>query len=550
MSIEFPRHSEEQIKRYTDRRWWLGLPLGDVLDRVADVLTDREALVDDRVRLSWGELRGKVERLAAGLMRAGIQKGETVLLQLPNWAEYVYCFFALQKIGAIPVILISGYKQLEVGHLVELTEARAWIAPSVFRKIDYSSFVNEVRVAHPGLKHVISVRSDGNAPGFTTSLESLMETDVTAEDREELERRRPQATEVSHILPSGGTTGLPKGIPRTHNDYICNVEYLHRGWEMNPTDTELVVVPVGHNLALLNVVGAALYGYKLVLSDSTIPSQICSTIVGEKVTFMPTVPSLVRRILELPELQQYDFSSLKKISAGGEPSTPELIREVYKKLLCTYVVEFGMSEGILCRTKLTDDVDTICMTVGKPTCPYDEVRVLDQDGQVVPEGCDGELATRGPGIFAGYLKNPEENRKSFTPDGFFRTGDQARIDGAGYLRITGRIKDIIIRGGENVSPAQVEKLLSEYGDVAEVAVIGIPDKDLGERVCACIRLVPGGAADEEAIKSFMEKKGASKLLIPERFIFVEALPTTQAGKLDKKTLRKKVEQGLLSFSAK
>ena len=543
MSIEFPRHSKEQIQRYTSRRWWLGLTLGDILDRVADVFPDREALVDDRVRIGWGELRRRVERLAAGLMRTGIGKGDCVLLQLPNWAEYVYSFFALQKIGAIPVVLISGYKQLEVGHLAKLTEATAWIAPSLFRKIDYTSFVEEVKTSNPGLKQVISVRSEGDAPGFTASLESLMEPDVTVDERQELERRKPDATDVSHILPSGGTTGLPKGIPRTHNDYICNVEYVHRGWEMNPTDTELVVVPVGHNLALLNVVGSVLYGYKLILSDSTIPSDICSIIEREKVTFMPTVPSLVRRILELPELAQYDFSSLKKISAGGEPSTPELIRDVYKKLQCTYVVEFGMSEGILCRTRLTDDVETICNTVGKPTCPYDEVRVMDPDGRAVPEGCDGELATRGPCIFAGYLKNPEENRKAFTPDGFFRTGDQARIDGAGYLRITGRIKDIIIRGGENVSPVQVENLLCEHEDVAEAAVIGISDKDLGERVCACIRLAPGCAADEEAIKSFMEKRGASRLLIPERFVFVEAFPTTQAGKLDKKALRKKVEQG-------
>ena len=229
MSMEFPKHSEEQIKRYTDRRWWLGLTLGDLLDRVADVFTDREALVDDRVRIGWSELRERVERLAAGLMRAGIGKGECVLLQLPNWAEYVYSFFALQKIGAIPVVLISGYKQLEVGHLAKLTEATAWIVPSSYRKIDYASFVGKVKSSNPRLKQVISVRSDGDAPGFTASLEELMRPAVGALDREELERRKPAATDVSHILPSGGTTGLPKGIPRTHNDYICNVEYTHRG---------------------------------------------------------------------------------------------------------------------------------------------------------------------------------------------------------------------------------------------------------------------------------------------------------------------------------
>jgi 2,3-dihydroxybenzoate-AMP ligase/mycobactin salicyl-AMP ligase len=542
MSLEFPKHSVEQVQRYTTKRWWLGFTMSDILDRVADIFPDREALVDDRVRITWSELRRRVERLAAGLMRIGVEKGECVLLQLPNWAEYVYSYFALQKIGAIPVILISGFKQLEVGHLAKLTEATAWIAPASYRKIDYTSFAGEVRSSNPGLKQVISVRSAPNTPGFTASLEELMAPEVTAAEREEFERRKPAATDVSHILPSGGTTGLPKGIPRTHNDYICNVEYLHRGWEMNTGDNVLVVVPVGHNLALLNVVGSVLHGFKLVLTDSTIATDICSIIEREKVSFMPTVPSLVRRILELPELGKYDLSSLKKISAGGEPSTPELIRDLYRKLKCTYVVEFGMSEGLLCRTKLTDDVETICATIGRPICPYEEVRVLRFDGVEVRNGADGELATRGPGIFAGYLKNPEENKKSFTPDGFFKTGDQAMVDEGGYLRITGRIKDLIIRGGENVSPVQVEDILTEHEHVAEAAVIGMPDKELGERVCAYVRLTPGGVADPDALKKFMEKKGASKLLIPEHFVFVETLPVTQAGKIDKKALRKDLEQ--------
>jgi non-ribosomal peptide synthetase component E (peptide arylation enzyme) len=319
---------------------------------------------------------------------------------------------------------------------------------------------------------------------------------------------------------------------------------MHRGWEMNTTDTILVVVPVGHNLALLNVVGSMVFGYRLVLLDSTKPSDICATIQAERVTFMPTVPSLVRRILEQPELSSYDLKSLKKISAGGEPSTPELIREVYKKLHCTYVNEFGMSEGLLCRTALTDDIETICTTVGKPCCPYDEVQILDASGHEVPTGSDGELATRGPCIFAGYLKNPEENKKSFTPEGFFRTGDQAQRDSAGYLLITGRIKDLIIRGGENVTPSQVEDILSQVPGIAVAVVIGMPDKELGEKVCAYVRLAPGAGTDPEAIRTFMESKGASRLLIPEHFVFVDMLPLTEAGKYDKKALREDIKKRL------
>jgi non-ribosomal peptide synthetase component E (peptide arylation enzyme) len=170
------------------------------------------------------------------------------------------------------------------------------------------------------------------------------------------------------------------------------------------------------------------------------------------------------------------------------------------------------------------------------------VRIIDPDGKELPRNTDGELATKGPAIFAGYLKNPEENKKSFTKDGFFRTGDQARMDDRGYLKITGRIKDLIIRGGENISPAQVEELLCEHPGIADAAVIGMPDKDLGEKVCAYVRPAPGAKLDPEEIKAFMEKNGASKLLLPERFEFIESFPMTEAGKHDKKQLKNDLKQ--------
>ena len=538
----YPKHSKEDALKYSKYRWWLGMPLGDFIDRDADVFPNKEAVVDDRERLTYGELRDKVNKLAVGLISLGIKKGDAVLLQLPNWAEYVYSYFALQKIGAIPVVLISGYKQLEVGHLGKLTEAKAWIVPAVYRRLDYTSFIGDVLAINPQLKHIISVRAEGKPAGFTGSLENLINRELTAEDLRKLASRRPCATDVAHVIPSGGTTGLPKGIPRTHNDYVCNVEFKHKGWEMCTSDACLIVVPVGHNLAVLQVVGSIFFAFKLVLLDSTKPEDICETIQKEKITYMPTVPSLVRRIIQSPEFKNYDLSSLKKISAGGEPSTPELIREVYDKLSCTYINEFGMTEGLICRTSLTDDVETICNTVGKPTCPYNEVRIIDARGKELPRNADGELATKGPTIFAGYLKNPEENKKSFTEDGFFRTGDQARIDDRGYLKITGRIKDLIIRGGENISPAQVEELLCEHPGIADAAVIGMPDKELGEKVCAYVQPVPGAKPDPEEIKAFMEKSGASKLLIPERFEFIESFPMTEAGKHDKKQLKKDLRQ--------
>ncbi len=543
---DFPKHNEQDAAKYTKYRWWLGMPLGDLVDRAADIFPRKEAVVDDKARITFGTLREGVDRLAVGLMKLGIGMGDAVLLQLPNWAEYVYSYFALQKIGAIPVVLISGYRQLEVGHLGLLTEAKAWIVPEKYRKMDYTSFIEDVKQKNPQLRHVISVRSSKQNALFTASLEKLMAQPVSADDREALKARRPDPAATAHIIPSGGTTGLPKGIPRTHNDYFCNVEFMHKGWEMNTTDTALIVVPVGHNLAVLNVVGSVMFGAKLILLDSTRPEDICATVQKEKVTYVPMVPSLTKRILEFDGFKQYDLSSLKRLLGGGEPSTPELVREVYNKIGCTYINEFGMTEGLVCRTALDDDVEVICNTVGKSTCPYNEVKILDGHGKELPTNTDGELVVKGPAIFAGYLKNPEENKKSFTPEGFFKTGDMARVDDAGNVKITGRIKDLIIRGGENISPGQVEELVGAHPAVADVAVVGMPDKDLGERVCAYVRLAAGQAADAEGITSFMESKGASKLLIPEKFVFVDALPMTEAGKHDKKSLREDIKKKLAS----
>jgi 2,3-dihydroxybenzoate-AMP ligase len=522
----------------------MGLTIGALIDRAAAADSARVALVGDRVRLTRAELRQCVNRFAAGLLRLGVQKGDAVLLQLPNWPEFVYSYFALQKIGAAPVLLISGYRRAEVDHLCRLTEATAWIVPQAYRKMDYPSWIGAVREANPQLRQIISVRAQDEDANFTARLEELMTRIPDAGAENELTACCPQPTDIAHILPSGGTTGLPKAIPRTHEDYLCNVKYLHAAGEMSNDDVCLLAVPVGHNLALLNVVGAALVGYKIVLLDSTRPEDLCRAIQSEGVTYFPTVPSLLKRVLEFASIGAYDLRSLKKISAGGEPTTPDLVERVRQKLQAAYITEFGMSEGPLCRTRLNDDLKTICGSVGKPICPDDEFRILDDAGRALPPETDGELAARGPGIFAGYLKNPEENQRAFTSNGFFRTGDLARFDRSGNVTITGRIKDVINRGGEKISPAQVEKLLLAHTDIADAAVIGMPDRALGEKVCAYLRPTAGKTPTPDEITAFMTAKGASKLLIPERFEFVDVLPLTEAGKHDKKALREDIKRKL------
>jgi 2,3-dihydroxybenzoate-AMP ligase/mycobactin salicyl-AMP ligase len=520
------------------------MTIGELIDTAAAADPDKLALVSGNLRLTRAQLRERIERLAAAFIRLGIQKSESVLLQLPNWSEFIYSYFALQKIGAVPVLLISGYGRMEVSHLCSLTEATVWIVPQVYRNRDYTSCIKAVREANPRLRHIISVRAEHSNEIFSACLEELLTGATEADAETRMAARRPEPTDLAHILPSGGTTGLPKAIPRTHRDYLCNVEHLHHVGKMTAEDVCMVAVPVGHNLALLNIVGAARVGYPIVLLDSTRADDICQTLEAERVTYLPTVPSLLKRILEFDQIDRYDLRHLRKISAGGEPATPDLVERVRQKLHCAYISEFGMSEGPLCRTRLDDDPENIRGSVGKPICPHDEFRVLDDDGQPLPPQTDGELAARGPGIFAGYLKNPVENARAFTKDGFFRTGDLARMDGTGNVTITGRIKDVINRGGEKISPVQIEKLLLAHPQIADAAVIGMPDSALGEKICAYVRLQSGAILDHDSINTFIEEMGASKLLLPERVEFVSALPLTEAGKHDKKALRDDIQRKL------
>jgi 2,3-dihydroxybenzoate-AMP ligase len=537
-----PYALEDAIK-FTKLRRWPGITMGDMFDKATDLYPKKEALIDDKTRLTYAQLREKVDRLAIGLMKLGIEPTDRVLLQLPNWGEFVYSYFALQKIGAIVVLMLPRHNQLEINHLAQLTEAKAWIVPEQYRKISYLSIITDVLQSSSSIKYVISTRGKESAR-FKTDIDRLIaESELNEASLSKLAERRPDPGEVCHILPTGGTTGLPKAAARSHNDYICNVEYHARAWELNDNDICLVSTPVGHNLGLLVGITGTIFTYgKIVLLDSTRTEDFCNVVQREKVTCAPMVPSLVLRVVNFEGLKDYDMSSLRKIYAGGAPSLPELVKNVHQKIGCTFVNAFGMVEGPCCMTRLDDDFDTICNTIGRPCCPYEEFNVVDQDETPLPPNTEGELVAKGAGIFTGYFRS--DNKSIFTKDGFLKTGDLAKIDEAGNIKITGRIKDIILRGGENISAVEIEELIMANPAVEDVAVIGMPDKDLGERVCAYIKPTSGQRPSLEDIVSFMKIKGASVLQLPERIELIDEIPLTKAGKHDKKVLRQDVKKRL------
>jgi non-ribosomal peptide synthetase component E (peptide arylation enzyme) len=314
---------------------------------------------------------------------------------------------------------------------------------------------------------------------------------------------------------------------------------------MNVNDICLVATTVGHNLALLVCVTASVFhGAKIVMIDSTLPEDFCRIVQDEKVTCTALVPTLMSRIVNYENLGGYDLSSLKKVYVGAANSPPELVQNAEKKIGCRYINAFGMVEGPCSQTRPEHPFEVRCQTIGRPVCPYDEFRTLDVNGNPTDMGAEGELAAKGPGVFSGYYKNPQANRDAFTPDGYFRTGDLAVIDERGYIRITGRIKDIIIRGGENIAARDVEDLISNHDKVEYVAVVGMPDPDLGEQVCAYIKPVQRASISYQEIIEHLEKLGAPKIFYPKRVELVEEIPLTAAGKADKKILRRNIEEKL------
>ncbi len=543
----FPK---EFIDRYYQKRWWLGITLGEMLDRSCDLYPHKEALVAAGVRLNYEQLREITDRAAIAFLELGITKLDRVLLQIPNWAEFVYAYYGLHKIGAIPVMCLPRFSQREMEHFCEITEAKAWFVPQQFERIDYLSMIEAFKSRPFFLKHILVITSSGQKgfplPGRTLSFKELLErVDLKRYPKDSLQSLRPDPDEICHLMPTGGSTGLPKIVPRTHNDFFANFDYRAKAWGRSPRDVTLIATPVTHNMAIeVSMNPTFLNGGKVVLISSTRPKEILEAIEKERVTTTILAVAQVQQMIDFPEIDRYDVSSLQVIATGGSHMPPELIKKVYDKLKCKFFNVFGMSEGPCTQTRYEDPDEVVFQTVGWPVCPYDEFKLIDSDGHELPHGKEGELVVRGPCIFRGYYKAEVENQAAFTTDGFFRTGDIAKFDPEGRLIITGRKKDIIIRGGENISAKEIEELISSHPKVVQVAAVGMPDAILGERVCAFIKPKRDVTISFEEIISFLEEKKTSVLYLPERIEVIGEIPLTNVGKVDKKRLREEIKEKL------
>ena len=540
----FTPYREEDAEKYNRLRWWPGLTLGDLLDKAADIYPDKEAFVDGKSRLTFASAREKTDRLAIALTNLEITPQDRVLIQVPNWNEFLLAYFAVQKIGAIAVLAIDRYRQYELGHLAELAGATAWITVEKYKKTDYLAIVQDVVGDHPRLKNVILARSAGQ--GAFLSMEKLIEGEtLDSAALGKLAEMRPDPMDVAHMGATGGTTGLPKVVPRTHNSLICGVEYVSRAFDMEASDVLLLAGPIGHDLTFTKGLLCSLFTLgKTVFLDSMEMQGVCETIAREKVTTIAWVPTLAKRLVDFEGLKDHDLSSLRAMYCGGGASHPDVVRGVRDKLHCTFHNSSGSTEGQSTMSRANDTLETILQSVGKPTCPYDTYKVVNPEGEDLPCNVSGEMLVKGPGIFTGYYKATEENAKVFTGEGFFRTGDLAKIDEKGNITLTGRIKEMINRGGESISAREVETLIIGHPDVVDVAVVPMPDPQMGEKVCAYVQCRPEVRLSFEAIIAYLKGQKASVLHLPERIEFIAALPLTKAEKVDKTALVQDIKKKL------
>jgi salicylate---CoA ligase len=531
---------EADAARWTAAGYWAGRPLGDLLREAADRTPEATALVDGAMRLTYADLAGRADAAAVRLRGLGLAAGDRVVVQLPNGWEFAVLTWACLRAGIVPVMALPAHRRTELSHLTAHAEAAAIAVPDRLRGFDHQGLAHDLAADAPGPWHVLTA-GDQIAPGSVDLRALCAPGEDPGADRASCDAAPPGSRDVAVFLLSGGTTGLPKLIARTHDDYAYNARASAEVSGVDSRAVYLVSLPAEHNfpLACPGILGTLLAGGRVVMLPSPESARAFATIAAEGVTHTAVVPAVAGRWLEHATRAGADeLATLRVLQVGGARLADELARRVRPVLGATLQQVFGMAEGLLNYTRLDDPEDVVCTTQGRPMCPDDEVRLVDELDRDVPDGEPGSLLTRGPYTPRGYYRAPEQNARAFTPDGWYRSGDICRRTPGGNLVVEGRDKDMINRGGEKISAEEVENLVYRLTDASQVAAVAMPDAELGERVCLYLIPKPGrGEVTLDRIRAAMEAAGVARFKLPERLVVVDALATTKVGKIDKKALR-------------
>lgn len=534
---DWPGWPQEERQRYEAAGFWRPETLADLLEHQAEQRPEAIALVDGRARWSYAELADEARAVAAGLHRRGLRRGDRVVVQLPNRAEFLLVWFGLQYLGAVPVHAMPGHREHEISHLLRVTGAVGYVVADRHSRFDYRTLAASMRERHGELRHVVVVGDTGELEG-AIGFEELR-TDASADLSPGGER--PAAGDIGLLLLSGGTTGTPKLIPRTHRDYAYNARAAAAAAGLTPDSVYLAVLPAAFNFTMScpGILGTLTVGGTVVMAPNPAPETAFPLIAREKVTVTALSPPMVPVWLEAHadrDPGSAELDSLSVLQVGGARLANELARRVRPELGCRLQQVFGMAEGLINVTRLDDPDDLVCTTQGRPISSGDEVRVVDESDAVVPTGAVGELLTRGPYTLRGYYRAPELATTHFTSDGFYRTGDLVRLHPTGHIDVVGRVKDQINRGGEKIDATEVESQMLTHPDVSAAALVAAPDPDLGERSVAFL-VCKGSPPTARELGAFLRGRGLAGYKAPDRIEVVEELPLTAVGKVDKNALR-------------
>ncbi|MBT0570237.1 AMP-binding protein [Curvibacter sp. CHRR-16] len=528
-----------EAQRYRDKGYWIGQTFNDMLAHVVQQHAQRTALVSEHCRWTYAQLQAQVERYALGFHALGIRAQDKVVVQLPNCAELVAVVFALFRLGALPVFALPPHRQFEIGHFCRHTEAVAYVIADVFAGYDYRQLARTVQASVSSLQHVLVL---GDAQEFIDLNQMAMpDTPLPA---------APQSDALAFLQLSGGSTGTPKLIPRTHDDYLYSVLASARICALSADSVYMNVIPAAHNFAMSSPgwLGVLSQGGTVVMCPNPSPDVALPWMQREKVTMTALVPPLVPVWLDAMERQAMDLPDWRVLQVGGAAFGYAMAERVVHALPHTVLQQvFGMAEGLVCYTRLDDPLEVILNTQGSPISPDDEVRIVDDEDRPLSDGQAGHLQTRGPYTIRAYYKAAEHNAQAFTHDGFYRTGDIVKRRPDGNVCVEGRAKDQINRGGEKVSAEEVEHQLRQHGAVLDCAIVAMPDVHLGEKSCAFVVRRDDTLRAIELTR-FLREQGLAAYKIPDRIEFIAQLPKTPVGKVSKKQLRQAISERLQALS--
>lgn len=522
----YPPNVEE---RFQGLGYWTDELIGDAVRAHARRCPEKLALADSHTQVTYGQLEERVARMAAGWLSSGLGAGDRVVVQMANSVAFIEVFLSLQRMGAVPVMALPGHREHDLEAFLEISDAVAYVADMRGPGVDFRSIGDTLKAQCPGLRVVIH----GVDSRQHVLLSALAEGPSKVESPVGV-----RSTDLALLQLSGGSTGTPKLIPRTHADYLYSIRESARICGLEPTSVYLCVLPAAHNFAVSSPgwLGVLHAGGTVVLASDASARTCLPMIQDHRVTITAVVPPVVILWLDAITASPCDLSSLEVIQVGGAKLPEQVARRIPDSFGCRLQQVFGMAEGLVSYTRVDDPDEKVFTTQGTPISEADEILVVDDEDRPVRPGQPGNLLTRGPYTIRGYLGSAECNMRSFTTDGFYRTGDVVRLLGR-HIQVTGRAKDQINRGGEKIAPEEVENLLLSHPGVQEVCVVGVPDELLGERIQAHVVLRQGNEPDVAELRMHLKKQGIATFKMPDVFCFAATLPRTAVGKTAASRLR-------------